>query len=483
MNPVYFIVLPLILAFASGPLHSIDSRVPRYLFALQNALLFCLALGYATSTESTISYIAVMPPVGIALAMDGASSLLATLFTLSALLFSLFEILFREDGASERYYYLFTNLLLAGALGLILTTDLFNLYVFIEFTAISAYLLTAYPRESISLEGALKYLIVGSVASLLILFAIILIYLQTGTLNIALVISRLGEMDTKSLYLIAVLLFVGFGFKTEIFPFNFWVADIYRSADSRIGGLFSAIVVKAYLFVFFRLYLLGDFQESYRSFLVGAGIVSMLVAEMAALRERNLKRIFAYSTLGQVGMIFSALAVGTETAIEGAFMLAIAHSVAKLTIFLSLATIERESSTLHIDILKRVRSPLLIAVVTISMLSLLGIPPMGGFAGKFIILKAFADSSLYLPLGAILVASLIEAVYYFRIIGKLYGRYPGDITLHIDAGIAIVLLGASILSICIGIFAYTLAPLLERAAVSLGVLSDYSAAILGGGAI
>lgn len=218
------------------------------------------------------------------------------------------------------------------------------------------------------------------------------------------------------------MLFLGFGFKVEIFPLNFWVTDVYEGSSSLVNALFSGIVVKAYLFVFFHLlYLFVPLME-FSTFLVYLGAASMLVAEIVALKQRDLKRVFAYSSLGQVGLIFSVFALGNSEAVTAALFIVLAHSLAKLMIFLSIASIEREHKSTQIATLAELNSPFLKGVMLLAMLSLLGIPPLIGFTGKFLALKSFALGGEFVVMGLILLASLIESVYYFKIAGTLFAK-------------------------------------------------------------
>ena len=148
----------------------------------------------------------------------------------------------------------------------------------------------------------------------------------------------------------------------------------------------------------------------------------MLVAEMAGLKQTNLKRLFAYSSLGQVALIFTAFAMQNEEAVQAALFIVIAHSIAKFILFLALTSIEKEHKSMHIDTLKMLNSPFLRAIMLIAMLSLLGIPLFAGFIGKFLALKSVAVEGMFVVLSIIVLASLIEAVYYFKLVGFMFSK-------------------------------------------------------------
>ncbi|MCW8821234.1 MAG: proton-conducting transporter membrane subunit, partial [Sulfurovum sp.] len=205
-------------------------------------------------------------------------------------------------------------------------------------------------------------------------------------------------------------------------PLNFWVVDVYQGSSTLVNTLFSSIVVKAYLFVFFHMLYLFLPSGEFSLFLVYLGAVSMLIAEIVALRQSNLKRLFAYSSLGQVALLFTAFALQNANAIQAALFIVFSHSVAKFIIFLALTSIEKEHKSMHIDTLKALNSSFLRAIMLIAMLSLLGIPLFAGFIGKFLALKSFAVEGMFSVLVIIIIASLIEAVYYFKLAGFMFSK-------------------------------------------------------------
>ena len=313
-------------------------------------------------------------------------------------------------------------MLLAAAIGLVLSSDIFNIYVFFEIAGISAYILSAYKKTPSALEAGLKYLLTGAVASVFLVFAITLIYINIGSLNLAVIAQSFETLPYNTKLLISILLLIGFGFKVEVFPLNFWVVDVYQGSSTLVNALFSSIVVKAYLFVFFHILYLFLPSGEFSLFLVYLGAVSMLIVEIVALRQTNLKRIFAYSSLGQVALLFTAFAMQNADAIQAALFIVLSHSVAKFIIFLALTSIEKEHKSMHIDTLKELNSPFLRTIMLIAMLSLLGIPLFAGFIGKFLALKSFAVGGMFTVLVIIIIASLIEAVYYFKLAGFMFGK-------------------------------------------------------------
>jgi proton-translocating NADH-quinone oxidoreductase chain N len=325
---------------------------------------------------------------------------------------------------SEGKFFILINMLLAASIGLVLSSDIFNIYVFFEIAGVSAYILSAYRKTPKALEAGLKYLITGMVASVFLLLAITMIYIYLGSLNLAVLSQTFHTLPGNIKVLISLFLLIGFGFKVEIFPLNFWVADVYEGSDSLINALFSAIVVKAYLFVFFHILYLFMPNSEFSTFLMYLGAISMLVAEIVALKQSNLKRVFAYSSLGQVGFIFAVMASENTPALTAALFLVLAHSVAVMMIFLAITSIQRTYKSVEISTLKKLNSPFLTFMLILSMLSFLGIPLLAGFIGKFLALKDFAVNGAFTLLALIVIASLIESIYYFKIMGNLFSKEP-----------------------------------------------------------
>ena len=424
MSSIYFVALPLLFGFATPLLKKLGKNGVAYASTGMQAVLFLLALNLAATSSWEVEVISINPPLGISFVLNGASLFFVLLFTLLMLLFSLYYMGMRKENPfpDENKFFILVNMLLAASIGLVLSSDIFNIYVFFEIAGISAYILSAYRKTPKALEAGLKYLLTGMVASAFLLFGIALIYIHLGSLNLAVLSGSFSTLPFNMKLLISLLLFIGFGFKVEIFPLNFWVTDVYEGADPLIDSLFSSIVVKAYLFVFFHILYLFMPASPFAPFLLLAGAVSMLAAEIVALKQDNLKRVFAYSSLGQVGLIFAVLSLESRMAVEAGFFIVFAHSVAKMAIFLSITSVVHTYKSEAVSTLKVLHSPMITVTFVLSMLSLLGIPLFAGFVGKFLALKSFSSSGEFLVLGIVLLASLIESIYYFKIAGNLFGK-------------------------------------------------------------
>ena len=243
MSLVYFIAIPLLASFLT-PFYK---KHLRFVSVAVNLLLAGFAvLFYAQlPIKESISFDS---PLGIIFILDHASFFFVALFVGVMLYYSLYSIKEKNSAA----IFVVTNIFTAGSLGLVLSADIFNIYIFFEIASISAYILTGLNRDKAAYAGAIKYMLVGAVASVFLLLAAMLIYLNLGYLTLASIGSGFHTMDKGIQYLVLLSLFIGFGIKSEILPLNFWVADIYQATPTKIAALFSAVLSKAYLFVFFH---------------------------------------------------------------------------------------------------------------------------------------------------------------------------------------------------------------------------------------
>jgi len=482
MSSVLFVALPLLFGFSTPLLSKLGKNGVAYGSVLMQLFLLYLAFYLLGNNSSDVEVISIAPPLGISFVLNTVSLFFVALFTFLVTLFGLYYLSYRKTNAyeNETKFFILVNMLLASSIGLVLSSDIFNIYVFFEIAGISAYILSAYQKTPSALEAGLKYLLTGAVASIFLVFAIVLIYLNIGSLNLAVIAQSFELLPFNLKLLISILLLIGFGFKVEIFPLNFWVTDVYQGSSSLVNALFSGIAVKAYLFVFFHtLYLFLPHGE-FSAFLVYLGAISMLIAEIAGLRQRNLKRLFAYSSLGQVALIFTAFALQNSDAIQAALFIVLAHSLAKFIIFLALASIEKKYHTIHIDSLKKLNSPFLRAVMLIAMLSLLGIPLFAGFIGKFLVLKSLVMSGMLGVLVMIIIASLLESVYYFKLTGYMFSKGEKRETLSLTLIQKVVFILLALLVMLIGIVPFVFSSFFAEAAEVMLDATRYITMIAGG---
>ena len=390
---ILLIVLPLLFAFISI-LFKKGKENFLYLGIVTNVvLLFLISQG-----EYAIG--GFLKPYGITLVLDQYSYIGVILINL-LFVFSVVTHVEKIKGFST---VLLT--LLAGLNGLLLTGDLFNLFVFLEVTSISAYILTT---QSKKYYDTFHYLIVGSIASGLYLLGTILLYASYGSLNLSVISSNLGS--ETALILPLLLIFAGLSVETKLFPVNGWVKNIYKNANGLIGTLMASIVASASLLVMGRI-LNALFVGSYLSTIVmGIAIITLITGEFAAFKSKTIKEILLYSSIGQGGLVTLLMVTGF---IFPAVLIVINNAIAKLILFaigdlLSSDNVEYQSlkGKFH-------QHKLLGVAFTIASFSLIGLPLFLGFYAKVNTLIGLFSISMLLP-GVILLITIIEGAYLIRL--------------------------------------------------------------------
>jgi formate hydrogenlyase subunit 3/multisubunit Na+/H+ antiporter MnhD subunit len=360
------------------------------------------------------------PPLGITFYADAVAALFVVAVALATLL--LWPWGSRTNESLDRKQSL--TLILAGACGgLAVSGDLFNVYVFYELAAVASYGLVAGAQTAAAQVATFRYLVLGSLTSLLALVGITLIYSLTGTLNLANLTQVAPQTLHNPLGLAAFfMLLLGLGIKAELFLVNTWAPDVYATAEARVSALLAGLVSKLALLVLVRvLVLIFPLPEAHNVLLV-LGTLGILTGEFAAFRARDVKRMLAWSSIAQLGAAFVAFAIPGPAGLAAGLAVALHHMVVKPALFLladrwggSLAQIRGAARY----------SPISAAFFVLFILSMIGVPPLPGFWAKYLLLAGLASQpeGLWWLAGlVILLTTVVEAVYLFRVIGALYSR-------------------------------------------------------------
>jgi len=439
VSPVHYIAVPLMAAFLIPLFAKISKELVRIVPGLVIGYLSVVSVILMTQVVNTGQPIVEViagwnPPWGINLVFSAFTGFLATLMTFMAFLIWIYSYRFKkvDDAVAQKYFILFM-MLVTGSIGIVLTGDIFNLFVFMEITAIAAYSLTAFYRDRDGAEAGFKYLLIGSFASALMLLAIVLLYTQVGTLNMAEIALRMHTVPQAMKITIFTLFAVGLGIEAEMFPLNGWAPDAYSQSPGPIGVTFAALVVKAGVYSLIRvIFTLFDIHGAYE-FLIIMGIITMVIAEISALKQTDLKRMLAYSSIGQMGFVLIAFGIGTNEAVFGALFLMFNHAVIKGLLFMSGSYLVYNTPSKEIKDMAGIgkKLPMVSLFFALGALAIVGLPPFSGFWSKLYILMAAADASFYYLMGTILIVSIIEIVYYFRVMGRLYfGKPQNDVVLQ-----------------------------------------------------
>jgi len=359
-------------------------------------------------------------------------------------------------------------LLVTAALGaavLSASSHFASLFLGIELVSVSLFALLAYARdEKPNLEASLKYVILSGVSSAFLLFGIALVYTELGTLEFARIAELVPLESASSVYIAGGLGFViaGIAFKMSLVPFHLWTPDVYQGAPAPITAFLATVSKGAVFVVLLRYFMLAD-AYAYRPLIVALSLLagaSMLLGNVLALLQNNVKRILAYSSIAHIGYLLVAFIAGGAVAIESAsYYLAayLASSIGAFGVVAILSSgVEGETQTLREYRGLYWRRPWLAAVFSLMLLSLAGIPLTMGFVAKFYVVAASIDASLWVLLALVIVGSGIGLFYYLRVLVTLYLE-PDDVTPDGARAAAapsghVVLAVASVAVIWLGIF-------------------------------
>jgi multicomponent Na+:H+ antiporter subunit D len=364
-------------------------------------------------------------PMGIPLVFDSLSTLMLVLVNLVSLVVAVYSLNYIKRYTDNWKFYTLFLMMLTGLNGVIISGDIFSLYVFLEIASISAYALVAFGTEAEDLEASFKYLAMCAMASVFIILGIGLLYSYTSTLSmadIALVLA--GKPSGLLIGFVTVLFIVGFGLKAAIVPFHAWLPDAHPSAPAPISAMLSGVVIKtlgvyALARIFFNV--LGVTNRALAALLM-LGLFSMALGAFLAVAQKDIKRMLAYSSISQIGYIIFALGIGTPLAVAGALFHVFNHTVAKALLFLNSGAVEYATSTRDMENLGglKKRMPVTAATSLIGSLSISGIPPLGGFWSKLIIIVAAVESGHIIMALIAVIISVVTLVYYLKFQGKTF---------------------------------------------------------------
>lgn len=374
------------------------------------------------------------PPYGVELHFDafGAAIAVFSALTLLILVFSRRYLSAKMPIARIPLYYGLMAINLGGMNGFLVTGDLFSLFVFMEVLSVSAYALVAMARGPEAGLAAFKYLLLGAVSSLLILFGIGLIFAQTGTLNMADAAVRLNSADSIAPTTLALgTLTIGFMVKAALFPLHVWLPDAHASAPGPVSALLSAVVVKAGVVGMIRVLQIFGESESLTlaplyTLLIWLGTISALGGAVAALVQRDLKRMLAYSTITNIGYIFLGLGIGSSSAMSGGVVHMVNHAVIKAALFLAASAMIHQTGLRRIDDLRGLgeRMPITAIALGVTLLAVAGVPPTAGFMGKWQIALGALEAGQPMLVSVVIIGGLLVLIYGVRVINALFFRGP-----------------------------------------------------------
>ena len=421
------------------------------------------------------------PPLGIELAIDSFNGfILATILLLSvATVIYARKSVEHEIGPEKTIaFYVLFQLLVTGLVGMTITGDIFNLYVFLEISSIAAYALIASARKPRSYLASFNYLILGSIAGGFILIGTGNLYAATGALNM-LDIARLlpASFELATVHAGFIFLVIGYSIKAAVFPLHIWLPDAYAESPSAVTILISTVMSKVSVYALFRIiftifttaYIVDVFPVT--GFILFIAAVAMIAGAVIAIAQSDLKRMLAYSSVSQIGYIMFALGVANQVALEGGILHILGHAVMKGCLFMVAGLIIYRVGTSRLSDLGGIAKvmPISCAAFALAGASMIGIPPTIGFMSKYYLVLGALEAGHWVYAAILLLGSLLAVGYIWRFIEIAYfgdgcDGGSGARTLEAPASMLAPMVALALLCLLLGIFVENLMEIVGPAA-------------------
>lgn len=398
-----------------------------FLGALTSLLIVAIALPVLWQGEVSYPFGNWPPPIGIEYRIDAANGLVALLVAAVATFVLPWARIINNFEVPERqgiFYALFL-LAFAGLMGITLTGDAFNVFVFLEISSLSTYALIAHGRDRRALLASFRYLIMGTVGATFVLIGIGFLYMMTGTLNMADLAERLPEVrDTTAVRAALAFIIVGLGLKLALFPLHLWLPNAYAYAPNFITVFLAATATKVALYVMLR-FIFTIFGHDYSFFalpltavLLALAIAGMFAGSWVAMFQHNLKRMLAYSSVAQVGYMVLGIALATSAGLAAGLLHLFNHALMKGALFMALGTVFWRVGSVRIDDLSGIgrEMPWTMTAFALAGLSLIGVPLTAGFVSKWYLIIAAMDAGQPWLVALIVITSLMAIYYIWRVV-------------------------------------------------------------------
>ena len=421
------------------------------------------------------------PPLGIEWVADGLASIILVTLSLLGLSVMAFAGSMAPKNLEGRivHFYTLILLLIAALTGIVFAGDLFNLFVFLEVAAISSYALVGMAGGR-ALMAAFRYLILGTLGASLYLLGVSYFYAATGTLNMVDLADKLPHLLTSKVVVGGLLfMFIGLGIKMALVPFHAWLPDAYTHAPDSVSPILAALVTKVALLGWVRIifWVLGAkavVQNIPVLVLVDVlGMLAAVIGAVLALAQRDIKRIFAYGGISHIGIILIGISQGNQTGFVGGVFYLINDAVMQASLFFIAGVAAGQYGVRTVDDIGRIakQTPWLTASLIAVAMGMIGLPPTGGFFGKWYIILGALEAHNYLAVGAVLLSTLLTLAYFVKIFERVFRQasMPSSVE-RIETSLQIKLsLGATSMAVLVlGLWSDPLVSALIRLALPPG---------------
>ena len=335
--------------------------------------------------------------------------------------------------ARHHLFYATFLLCLTGLLGMTITGDVFNVFVFLEISSLASYALIGLGADRRALTASYRYLIMGTVGATFFVIGIGLLYMTTGTLDMVDMASRLQRVAHGRTILVALaFLSVGLSLKVALFPLHLWLPNAYTYAPSVVTAFLAGTATKvaAYVYMRFVFTIFGaEFVFSTMkldAIVIPLAALGVLVASAVAVFQNNIKRMLAYSSIAQIGYIMLGVGLVSVTGLTASLVHMLNHALIKATLFLAVGSVFRRLGSVELEDMRGLgrRMPWTMAAFVIAALGLIGVPLTAGFVSKWYLVLAALEQDRWLLAGLVLLASLIAVVYIWRVVEAAYFQDP-----------------------------------------------------------
>jgi multicomponent Na+:H+ antiporter subunit D len=377
------------------------------------------------------------PPWGIELRLDALNALVALIVTgIGAIVMPFAGPSARTEirPESTSLFYCLFLLTYTGLLGITVTGDIFNMFVFLEISSLSTYALIALGKDRRALTAAYQYLIMGTIGATFFLIGVGLLYSLTGTLNIADLATRLADVaGTRTAHTAFAFLVAGLGLKLALFPVHLWLPNAYTSAPSAVSAFIAATATKVAVYVMIRV-LFTVFGAAYsfgymplQPILIGLSLLGIVVTSIVACNQNNAKRLLAYSSVAQIGYMVVGFSMASVAGLTAAITHLFNHALMKGALFLALGAVAFRIGSTRIRDLEGLghAMPWTMSAFALGGLSLIGVPLTAGFIGKWYLIVAALEQGWWWVAAIVLGTSLIAVMYVWRIVEAAWFRGLG----------------------------------------------------------
>ncbi len=471
----------------------------RVISVIGNIIAFVLCVRLFVATD-VYGYLIVQvgsweAPFGIIFVADTFSSIMVMLTAIVSLAVGLYSTAALNPSRIRYGYFVIFHFLVMGLLGVFLTGDIFNLYVWFEVVIISSFVLLTLGGKKMQMEGAIKYVTMNMLASVIFLTAIGILYGITGTLNMADLAVKIDQIQNKGLVSVtALLFFAGFGIKSAIFPMYFWLPSSYHTPPSAIAAIFGGLLTKMGIYALIRTFtLIFQPDEFTKNVFIVIAILTMITGALGAINKRSIRRLMSYMIVCHIGYMIAGIGIYTEIAIMGVIFYLIHDVIVKSNLLMITGIIQKIRETIDMTRLGGLYKdyPKLSAVIAIAMFSLVGIPPLSGFWPKIQFFGESMRGGHYFLLGAIVFASFVTLFVMAKMWSEVFWKEsPKPLTDEIDNfskltffrkfALIAPITGLSLISLLIGLNAGYVYEIAEKTAVELMNPNHYIEAVLNG---